>query len=147
MEFSMKPMLLIADNDPELREIYQRFLFRHGYVVETAADGLECVEKLRWLMPEVLVLGLELQCGGGDGVLAWLREQPGLARASVVLTATAACPADAFGLVRPPVVTFLPKPFKLTALLESVRDALAESQRDERYYLNRSSACPELHIG
>ena len=143
----MKPMLLIADNDAGLREIYQRFLFRQGYVVETAADGLECVEKLRRLMPEVLVLGRELHWGGGDGVLAWLREQPGLARASVVLTATVGCPADAFGPVRPPVVTFLPKPFQLTALLESVRAALAESQRDERYYLNRTSAYPELYIG
>jgi DNA-binding NtrC family response regulator len=142
----MKPMLLIADNDPELREIYRSFLFGQGYVVETAADGLECVEKLRRLMPEVLVLGRELRWGGGDGVLAWLREQPGLTRASVVLTATAGCPADAFGLVRPPVVTFLPKPFKLTVLLESVRDALVESQRDERYYLNRCNAWPELHI-
>jgi DNA-binding response OmpR family regulator len=143
----MNPMLLVAEGDPELREDYQRYLARCGYAVESAADGLECLDKLRRLMPAVLVLDRELRWGGGDGVLAWLREQDAFARASVVLTATAAAPADAYALVRRPVIKFLPKPFTLTALLESVRAAVVDNSREEQFYLNRQSACPELFIG
>jgi hypothetical protein len=42
--------------------------------VETASDGLDCLKKLRRATPAALVLDLKLHWGGGDGVLAWLRE-------------------------------------------------------------------------
>jgi DNA-binding response OmpR family regulator len=139
----MRPLLLVAEGDAELREAYREALARHSYNVETAADGLECLEKLRLLMPEVLVLDRDLRWGGGDGVLAWLREQCALARAAVVLTATVDVPEH----VHPPVVKLLPKPFTLTALLESVRAAVADNKREGQFYLSRTAACSELFIG
>jgi two-component system response regulator AtoC len=147
MESTMRPLLLIAEGDAELREVYREALATHSYHVETAADGLECLEKLRRLMPEVLVLDQDLRWGGGDGVLAWLREQCSLARASVVLTAWADCPVDLPEHVQAPVVKLLPKPFTLAALLQSVRAAVAENKREEQFYLNRTAPCSELFIG
>ena len=143
----MKPLLLVAEGDAELREMYRRALATHRYDVETAADGLECLEKLRRLMPEVLVLDRDLRWGGGDGVLAWLREQCALTRASVVLTATAGRPAEVPKHTQPHVVKFLPKPFTLTALLESVGAAVAENKQEERFYLGRVAVCSELFLG
>jgi DNA-binding NtrC family response regulator len=143
----MRPLLLVAEGDAELREVYREALARHSYHVETAADGLECLEKLRQLMPEVLVLDRDLRWGGGDGVLALLREQSALARASVVLTATGCCPADVPEHIQTPVVKLLPKPFTLKALLESVGAALAENRREEQFYLNRAVECPEVFLG
>jgi DNA-binding NtrC family response regulator len=137
----MRPLLLVAEGDADLRERCRRFLADHGYDVEGAADGLQCLEKLRRLMPSVLVLDRELRWGGGDGVLAWLREQDALARASVVLTTSAAYQTNACAPIRPPVVNLLPKPFTLTALLDSVSAAVADNRRDEDYYLSRPSAC------
>jgi DNA-binding response OmpR family regulator len=145
MESSMNPILLVAEGDAELRELYQRLLAVCGYDVETAAHGLECLEKLRRLRPAVLILDRELRWGGSDGVLAWLREQSVMAGVLVVLTTTADCSAEVLGDVRPPVVKLLPKPFALTALLESVRTA--DSHRDERFNPNLAAACPELLIG
>jgi CheY-like chemotaxis protein len=43
-----------------LRDAYRRFLTGLGYDVETAADGLDCLEKLRRLAPAVCVLDREL---------------------------------------------------------------------------------------
>jgi DNA-binding NtrC family response regulator len=143
----MTARLLIAEGDGELREVYRRFLAERSYDVETAADGLECLGKLRRLMPAVLVLDRELHWGGGDGVLAWLREQGVTTGVSVVLTATAGSYPDVLGDMRPPVVRFLPKPFALAALLESVRAAVAESRREKRFNLNRAAAYPELFFG
>jgi two-component system response regulator AtoC len=127
----MKPILLVAEEDAELRQIYARYLTGRGYRVETAADGLECLEKLRRLMPAVLVLDRQLCWGGADGVLAWLREQNARAGVSVVLTAMAGRPADGLSDIQPPVVKLLPKPFALTALLECVRAAAADHSRRE----------------
>lgn len=49
-----------------------------NFVVEVASNGLECIARLRQLAPELLVLDLDLPWGGGDGVLAYLAEEPSL---------------------------------------------------------------------
>ena len=143
----MKPTLLIAESDAELRDAYRRFLAARGYDVETAADGLDCLEKLRRLTPTVCVLDRELRWCGADGVLAWLREERATSGVSVVLTATACQPPDVAVAIEPPVVQFLPKPFMLTALLESVRRLTARMGHEEPSTLNGPSASPEYFIG
>jgi DNA-binding NtrC family response regulator len=115
--------LLIADGDAELCDLYRQFLTKHGYEVETSSNGLDCLRKLREVMPAVLVLDLQLRWGGGDGILAWLREENPAPRIPVILTAMAGYPQAFASVIEPPVVAYLPKPFALTALLEKVRSA------------------------
>ena len=143
----MQSILLIAESDAELRDAYRRFLSGCGYDVETATDGLDCLEKLRRLTPAVCVLARELRWGGADGVLAWLREERATSGVSVVLTAMAGNPPDVAGDIEPPVVQFLPKPFSLAALLESVRGLMARKGLEEPFNSNRVSADPEPFIG
>jgi DNA-binding response OmpR family regulator len=143
----MKPTLLIADGDTELCALNQRLLTKHGYQVETAADGLDCLAKLRRATPAAVVLDLTLRWGGGDGVLAWLREEGAASGVAVVLTATAGYPLGGAEVVQPPVVGFLPKPFALTALLASVRAAVAHNRSKEPYYRDHTPAGSELFIG
>jgi DNA-binding response OmpR family regulator len=127
----MKPRLLIADSDPDLCHVFQRFLSGQGYEVETASDGLSCLEKVRRTNPAVLLLDRGLYWGGGDGVLAWLREEWALSGPAVVLTATAGSLSDVPADTSPPVVGVLPKPFLVRDLLESLAIALGE-KRDEK---------------
>ena len=133
----MKQTLLIADGDAELCDLYQRFLAERGYQVETSSDGLDCLRKLRQRTPAVLILDLELHWGGGDGVLAWLREENPMHGIPVIVTATAGCPEDLAEFIEPPVVRFLPKPFALTALLASVHSAIATNLQREQSNPNR----------
>jgi two-component system response regulator MprA len=120
----MNQTLLIADGDAELCDVYRRFFACQGFDLETASDGLDCVEKLRRVTPAVLVLALELHWGGGDGVLAWLREQGAESGVPVILTYTAGNPPHLAAFTEPPVVDHLCKPFDLIALLERVRSAV-----------------------
>jgi CheY-like chemotaxis protein len=124
----MKPTLLIADGDAEFCALYWLFLSKCGYEVETASDGLECLEKLQRAMPAVVLLDLELPRGGGDVVLAWLREERPVSGVGVILTTTTCQPLDFSEVIEPPVIAFLPKPFALTALLEKIRSAAAKGQ-------------------
>jgi DNA-binding NtrC family response regulator len=137
----MKNPLLIADEDAELCEDYRRFFTQCGYNVETASDGLDCLGKLRAMKPAVLVLDLSLRWGGGDGVLAWLREGRAASATAVVLTATADSTPMFPDDIEPPVIKFLPKPFKLATLLECVRAAAARLRGPHQV------ACSELFIG
>jgi len=142
----MKQRLLIADRDAERCEVYRRFLTERGYEVEISTDGLDCLAKLRQVTPAVLVLDLELLWGGGDGVLAWLREESPAPRIPVLLTATAAGPPDMAEINEPPVVDYLPKPFALAGLLERIRSAVAKQGRREPSNRDRLPGSPGLLV-
>lgn len=65
----MLPRLLIAVSDGETRDLYDRFFSSAGYDVSTAANGLQCLERIRADHPDLLVLDNEIPWGGGDGIL------------------------------------------------------------------------------
>ena len=66
--------LLIAEPNAELRGVCESLFSEMGIRVETAADGLECWSKLQESTPDALVLDMDMPWGGGEGVLARLRE-------------------------------------------------------------------------
>ena len=144
----MKDRLLIADRDAELCELFRRYLTERGYEVETSTDGLDCLAKLRQVTPAALVLDLELLWGGGDGVLAWLREESSAPRIPVLLTATAAHPRNIAAFNEPPVVDYLPKPFALAGLLERICSAVGPmGQEGARKASFVPTSPPEFFIG
>ena len=83
-ETLMSAHVLIADPDRFLLASYSRHLRERGATVSTATTGLECVERLRDAVADVLVLEPSLPWGGGDGVLAVVHEEPAL-RPTVVM--------------------------------------------------------------
>ena len=74
----MTVRVLMADPDPMFLDSYSKRLEPMGFDVSTARNGLECLENLRQVLPDILVLEPSLSWGGGDGVLAVMREEPGL---------------------------------------------------------------------
>src|SRR5947209_8489515 len=119
----MMPVVLVTDADPELTHLFRQFLIEKGYAVETASGGLECLDRLRRNSPDVLVLDRELPWGGGDGVLARLREDGPVPPPAVVLTTgSSACPPEVLDSA---VVGCLRKPFALAELLECITVSLS----------------------
>ncbi len=114
--------LLIADDDPGLRESLQRTLTREGYQVVLASDGRAALERL--------------QGGGIDLILTDLK-MPGLTGIELLKAAKAIAPDidvilfTAFGTVEEAVramkdgaYDFLTKPFQRAQLLRLIRKAL-----------------------
>ena len=123
----MKATVLIAVADEPLAQRFQHFLRERGYQVATAQDGPECLSKMRTHAPDVLILDLELPWGGGDGVLARMRQHLDTRWLPIVLLTGLTSRATEAELAVPPVVRCLRKPFHLAALLRSVSAASAWS--------------------
>lgn len=51
-------VLLIADDNPEIRELYQDEFEGDGYTVHTAVDGNEAVAKTREVRPDLVILDI-----------------------------------------------------------------------------------------
>ena len=117
----MNTHILIAERDPVLRNTYERYLTSHGCRVATVSNGLDCLKFFRHFLPEVIVLEWEMPWGGGDGVLALIREEFPLLTVKVVVVtddATAVHPPKSASI---PVVACLEKPFRMSELLRVIR--------------------------
>ena len=121
---SMKTGLLIAEHDEELREMFDHFATHSGFDVATASDGLECWTRIQSRAPEVLVVDAQIRWGGGEGVLARLREDNDGCASPVVFVTGDDSPetlSQRFGI---DLRNCFQKPFRLSALLDSIRAAI-----------------------
>lgn len=122
-----KTRLLVADSDSALAEVYRRFFTKHGYDVDTASDALECIDKV--YTADAPILALKLPWGGGDGVLARMREEPLMPDIPVILVASESSREWLATLVVPPVAECFQKPFRLAALLDVIRAVVRGEQQ------------------
>jgi hypothetical protein len=112
-------VILVALVDETLRDAYGLLFAEQGYRVITTSRVLECLHKVRWTAPEVLVVDEELW-SGWEGVLAISGED--ISWPSVVLLTPARCDCRD-ELQSPPVVTCLKRPVDFGSLLEEVTEA------------------------
>ncbi len=67
--------LLIAEDDPVLRQLYQRKFSLEGYQIRTANDGEEAVKLLTEQLPSLLVLDINMPKMDGFQVLELLPKE------------------------------------------------------------------------
>src|SRR5688572_9199824 len=67
--------VLVVDDEPTLREVVCLNLRREGYLVETAADGLEALEMARARTHDLIVLDIMLPALDGFQVVRTLRAE------------------------------------------------------------------------
>ncbi len=56
----IRPLLLIVDDDAEMRRMTETLLTAHGYHVVVAAHGQDAIERLREQCPDLIVLDLDM---------------------------------------------------------------------------------------
>ena len=67
--------VLIADDEPDIREIIEYNLAREGYLVQTAKDGNEALTKARSFKPDLIILDIMMPYKNGVEVCEILRSQ------------------------------------------------------------------------
>jgi DNA-binding NtrC family response regulator len=111
------PVVLIAEDDTDLRTYFEIALSRAGYKVDAAIDGREALQKLQERMYDAIVLDLLLPLVHGATLLANIRSNhPELLKRVVVATGL---PQSAFPDAEG-VAVILRKPFKVERLVEAV---------------------------
>lgn len=120
--------ILVVEDDPPLRAMFQLLLEAEGYRVMTAADGLEAVRQARLVRPALAILDVELPFLDGYEVGSELRALYGEALPIVVVTATGQ-PPEAAAAIQP--CAYLHKPFDLDGLLRLVGRCLEPARAGE----------------
>ncbi|MHB8899252.1 MAG: response regulator [Thermoguttaceae bacterium] len=87
------PLLFIGDSHVRRRGELRRFFSSSGFRVLAARNGLECLAELGAMETDVLVIALEIPWGGGDGVIARLKDGPSVRKKPLIFVIGDA-PAD-----------------------------------------------------
>ena len=116
-------MILVVDDDVELRSIVRSALERDGFAVTEADDGDVALTKIATLAPELVVLDLGLPTVGGLEVLRTLAARPGPALPVIALTGRGD-EADRIVGLELGADDYVVKPFSPRELVARVRSVL-----------------------
>ncbi|MGE3819122.1 MAG: PleD family two-component system response regulator [Isosphaeraceae bacterium] len=81
----MERLIVLADDDPDIRSVYAGALRHAGYQVIEASDGIEAVALVHQWKPELLLLDVWMPAVNGFEVLDMIRYSPDLATMKVVM--------------------------------------------------------------
>jgi DNA-binding response OmpR family regulator len=122
---TLERIVLIVEDDVDLRQTIQWTLEDEGLLVETAGDGQEALNRAAQHKPTLVVLDMGLPIIDGNGVAAGLRANYGDSVSILTMTADgrAAEKARRIG-----AVGYITKPFDLEALIVAVKHALGTNE-------------------
>ena len=120
------PLLLIVDDDPQMRRFVRTVLEREQFVILEAGDGLEALELLEQHRPALVLMDLDMPRLDGMATLEEIRARPATASLPVILlTARTEDEGDALDNG---ASDFLAKPLQPKALAARVRAVLRRAR-------------------
>jgi CheY-like chemotaxis protein len=122
---SEKPLILCADDDPDILALLALRLEGAGYRVAQAVDGEQALTLARELKPSVVVLDVMMPRLMGIEVVEALRADPGTRDLRVILVSARAQQSDVEVGLAAGADAYLSKPFQASELIELVQGLLA----------------------
>jgi len=115
--------VLLVDDEDSLRKVMKDLLERDGYIVTEARDGVQALDQVDRVGPDIIVLDLNLPGLDGYGVLSHLRSRPATANIPVIVLTAKGDEDNEVRVFELGADDFLTKPFRaraLSARLEAV---------------------------
>ena len=125
-----KPLVLIVDDSVTVRKVTSRLLERNGYEAQVATDGIDALEKLQEMLPEVIVLDIEMPRMDGFEVANHIRHNPRLQHIPIVMITSRTGEKHrerAFGIG---VNEYMGKPFQEQMLLDTLARFTQQAKTD-----------------
>jgi twitching motility two-component system response regulator PilH len=113
--------VLIVDDSPTELAMLSALLQRAGFVVVTARDGADALEKLERERPKVVLLDVVMPGKNGFSLCRQIRADAGLSGIPIILVTSKNQPSDRFWGLKQGANDYVTKPWDPAALLETVR--------------------------
>ena len=125
-----RPLVLVADDEPDMRR-FLRLQLAEDYDVIEAADGNQAAEKAQHFLPDILLLDLMMPYKDGLQVCRELREYAPTAGLPIILLTARADEEAKFDALQMGANDFLAKPFSSIELAARVKNLI------ERHHYQR----------
>lgn len=117
----MAKLVMVVDDEADLRETTKLILERGGYKVITAVDGDDCLKKLKKVKPDLIIFDIMMPGTPVREVVKKIKDIK-IIYLSVVRTSE----AESESLVQSNVVEFINKPFDINDLLARVKKVVGD---------------------
>jgi two-component system, OmpR family, response regulator RegX3 len=115
------PIVLVVDDEQSYRDALTVALEREGFAVETAADGVEALERFDAVQPSLVLLDVMLPRVSGVDVCRQIRTR---SRVPIIMVTARNAEIDAVVGLEVGADDYVTKPFRLRELIARVRAAL-----------------------
>lgn len=112
--------MLVVDDNKVIRQLIRVNLELEGYEVVTAADGVECLDLVHRIRPDVITLDVVMPRLGGLETASVLRSDPRTRQVPIAVI-SACTPGEVAAGVPDGVAAYLAKPFEPSELVRMVR--------------------------
>ena len=128
-----RPKLLVVDDDPDILDAITTILGTQPYSIDTARDGVECMDKVREDTPDLIILDLLMPRKDGFAAVRELRQNPKYAKLPILILTSVREDASRrryeleTGLAMD-VQDYVEKPISPLELIERVKSLLESSK-------------------
>ena len=129
---SPRPLVLVADDDPDILLLITLTLERDGYDVVAAKDGLSALEAAVERVPHLALLDLMMPGLDGYQVTRRLRAEPATQHIPIVIVTAAAEESQASRALEAGADAYMKKPFSPRDLLSTTASLILERRPRSR---------------
>ena len=120
------PLVLVVDDSLTVRKITTRLLTREGFRVDSAKDGVDALEKMRDLIPDVVLLDVEMPRMDGFELARVMRSDGRLKAVPIIMITSRTADKHRNHAMEIGVNVYLGKPYQEQQLLDSIAEQLGQ---------------------
>jgi chemosensory pili system protein ChpA (sensor histidine kinase/response regulator) len=125
---ALQPTIMVVDDSLTVRKVTSRLLERQGYLVVTARDGVEAMEKLQEGIPDAMLVDIEMPRMDGFDLTRHVRADARLAKVPIIMITSRTAEKHERYAREIGVNHFLGKPYQEDDLLGKIAGFLEERQ-------------------
>ncbi|MFZ3262294.1 MAG: response regulator, partial [Thiobacillus sp.] len=120
------PLVLVVDDSLTVRKITTRLLAREGFRVDSAKDGVDALERMHDLIPDVVLLDVEMPRMDGFELARVMRNDERLKLVPIIMITSRTADKHRNHALEIGVNVYLGKPYQEQQLLDSIAEQLEQ---------------------
>ena len=123
----LAPLVLVVDDSLTVRKITSRLLTREGYRMDTAKDGVDALEKMHDIIPDVILLDVEMPRMDGFELARVMRNDERLKNIPIIMITSRTAEKHRNHALELGVNVYMGKPYQERQLLDSIQSLVGHS--------------------
>jgi two-component system, cell cycle response regulator DivK len=115
-----KTVLIVEDNELNMK-LFRDLLEAHGYQTSGTSNGVEALDLVRKMRPDLILMDIQLPQVSGLEVTRWIKDDPELRMIPVVAVTAFAMKGDEERIREGGCEAYLSKPISVGKFIETVR--------------------------
>lgn len=125
------PLVLVVDDSLTVRKITTRLLGREGYRFDSAKDGVDALEKMQDMVPDVVLLDVEMPRMDGFELARVMRNDARLKQVPIIMITSRTADKHRNHALEIGVNVYLGKPYQEQLLLDHIAEQVGHTIADE----------------